>query len=128
MFSTVQTRSTIKPVPGLAASIIEISTGSDRTINTTGDVVDRTDNDSSVAIVNGEDGNFAVPNYANRASLKDDFEASSSHWFLNSEVSSLLLMVKSKTFSQMCFDTISTSYGSIDCLLLCVVTSYFDQT
>jgi len=96
MFSTVQTRSTIKPVPGLAASIIEISTGSDRTINTTGDVVDRTDNDSSVAIVNGEDGNFAVPNYANRASLKDDFEASSSHWFLNSEVSSLLLMIKSK--------------------------------
>jgi len=93
MLSALSTDSTIKMVTatGTAASIIDGNTMHNRTsvssvsLTTVGvtandNVVDLTKNSSSVAIVDGVEGDFVIPQCVNLASLKEDLDDANSHW------------------------------------------------
>jgi len=106
---------------GTAASIIGGNTMHNRTsvssvslstvaFTANDNAVDLTKNPSSVAIVNGVEGDFVIPQCVNLASLKEDFDDANSHWFLSSEVSYLLLVVELIILFIDDFDTPSKSY------------------
>ena len=89
MLSPASTHSAINTMTASTAKTIDDSTMHGLVGIAPDEVVDLTDNDSPDVSVNAVVANFVPPEFANRASLKDDFEAAASHLFLSSEVSSL---------------------------------------